>query len=78
MQCGRRGVSDEMDRRVYKENKLTMVFREARVTDIPQIQVVRNSVKENTLSNPALVTDNDCENYLVIAAKAGFVRQMAG
>jgi hypothetical protein len=58
-----------MDRRVYKENKLKMLFREARITDIPQIQVVRNSVKENMLSNPALVTDKDCENYLVNRGK---------
>jgi len=41
-----------------------MMFREVRVADIPQIQVVRNSVKENTLSDPALVSDKDCENYL--------------
>ncbi len=46
-----------------------MLFREAGVTDIPQIQDVRNSVKENTLSNPALVTDSDCENYLVNRGK---------
>ena len=46
-----------------------MLFREAGITDIPQIQVVRNSVKENTLSNPALVTDSDCENYLVNRGK---------
>ena len=42
-----------------------MIFREAQLADIPQIQIVRNSVKENTLSDPALVTDKDCENYLV-------------
>ena len=41
-----------------------MIFREARVSDIPQIQGVRNSVKENTLSDPSLVTDNDCEDYM--------------
>jgi GNAT superfamily N-acetyltransferase len=58
-----------MDRRVYKENKLKMVFRDATVTDIPQIQLVRNSVKENALSDPAFVTDNDCENYLVNRGK---------
>jgi GNAT superfamily N-acetyltransferase len=66
-----------MDRRVYKENKLKMLFREARITDIPQIQVVRNSVKENMLSNPALVTDNDCENYLVSRGK-GWVCEING
>lgn len=41
-----------------------MIFREAEITDIPQIQVIRNLVKENVLSNPALVTDKDCENYM--------------
>ena len=42
-----------------------MIFREAVLEDIPQIQIVRNSVKENMLSNPALVTDKDCEEYLM-------------
>jgi GNAT superfamily N-acetyltransferase len=46
-----------------------MIFREARVTDIPQIQIVRNSVKENTLSDPGLVTDEDCKNYLFYRGK---------
>jgi GNAT superfamily N-acetyltransferase len=56
---------------------MKMLFREARITDIPQIQVVRNSVKENTLSNPALVTDKDCENYLVNRGK-GWVCETDG
>lgn len=41
-----------------------MNIREATSADIPQIQTVRNSVKENMLSNPALVTDADCEQYI--------------
>ena len=41
-----------------------MIFREAEVKDIPQMQIVRNAVKENTLSNPALVTDADVEDYI--------------
>ncbi len=41
-----------------------MIFREALVSDIQQIQVVRNAVKENTLSNPALVPDADVEEYI--------------
>jgi GNAT superfamily N-acetyltransferase len=41
-----------------------MIFREALVNDIPQIQLVRHSVKENILSNPALVTDKDVEDYI--------------
>ncbi len=44
-------------------------FREATVSDIPQIQIVRNSVKENTLSNPTLVTDQDCEEYITKRGK---------
>jgi GNAT superfamily N-acetyltransferase len=52
-----------------------MAFREARIIDIPQIQVVRNSVKENRLSNPALVTDEDCEEYLTSRGK-GWVFEM--
>ena len=41
-----------------------MIFREASVGNIPQMQIVRNSVKENIFSDPDLVTDEDCENYL--------------
>lgn len=41
-----------------------MYYRVASVSDIPQIQIVRNSVKENTLSDPGLVTDADCVEYL--------------
>jgi len=41
-----------------------MIFREAKIDDIKQIQIVRNSVKENTLSNPDLITDQDCEEFL--------------
>ena len=41
-----------------------MTFREATISDIPGMQIVRNSVKENQLSNPALVTDKDCEGFI--------------
>lgn len=46
-----------------------MTFREAKIEDIKQIQIVRNSVKENTLSNPDLVTDKDCEEFLTQRGK---------
>jgi len=46
-----------------------MIFREAKIEDIKQIQIVRNAVKENTLSNPNLVTDQDCEVYITIRGK---------
>lgn len=44
---------------------LAMNFREALVTDIPQIQLVRNAVKENMLSDPLLVPDADVEDYIL-------------
>jgi GNAT superfamily N-acetyltransferase len=43
---------------------LHMIFREARKEDIQQIQLVRNSVRENMLSSPGLVTDHDCEDFM--------------
>lgn len=46
-----------------------MIFREAVLTDIPQIQIVRNAVKENTLSNPNLVTDADCALFITQRGK---------
>ena len=41
-----------------------MLFREAQISDIPQLQVVRNAVLENTLSDPSLVTNYDVEDYI--------------
>lgn len=41
-----------------------MIYREAKIEDIKQIQIVRNAVKENTLSDPALVSDSDCETFM--------------
>jgi GNAT superfamily N-acetyltransferase len=41
-----------------------MTFRQATVKDIPQIQVVRNAVRENRLSDPSLVPDRDVEEYI--------------
>lgn len=52
-----------------------MTFREATIADISQIQVVRNSVKENMLSDPALVTDGDCEEYITRRGK-GWVSEI--
>ena len=46
-----------------------LIYREAELTDIPQIQVVRNAVKENMLSDPALVSDKDCEEFLTERGK---------
>jgi GNAT superfamily N-acetyltransferase len=41
-----------------------MAVRIATRADIPQIQFVRNAVKENMLSDPALVPDKDVEDYM--------------
>lgn len=41
-----------------------MIIREATVDDIDQYMIVRMAVKENILSNPALVTRKDNEDYL--------------
>ena len=48
---------------------MNMLFREADISDIQQIQAVRNSVKENSLSNPALVPDLDVEDYITRRGK---------
>jgi GNAT superfamily N-acetyltransferase len=52
-----------------------MIFREATKADIPQIQIVRNAVTQNVLSNPALVPDTDVENYITNRGK-GWVCQI--
>ncbi len=46
-----------------------MIFREAQLGDIKQIQFVRNAVQENKLSNPALVTDEDVAEYIANRGK---------
>lgn len=46
-----------------------MNFREAKSTDIKQIQIVRNSVKENVLSNPGRITDDDCREFIMVRGK---------
>jgi GNAT superfamily N-acetyltransferase len=54
-----------------------MNIREAQVSDIPRLQVIRHSVKENTLSDPSLVTDEDCMEYLTKRGK-GWVAELDG
>ena len=46
-----------------------MQFREAQKKDIPGIQDVRNAVKENRLSDPALVPVADVEDYITRRGK---------
>ena len=54
-----------------------MNIRAAEVKDIPQIQVVRNLVKENRLSDPALVPDGDVEDYITSRGR-GWVCEFNG
>lgn len=44
-------------------------IREAAMEHIQQMQLVRNAVKENVLSDPGLVTDKDCEEYITQRGK---------
>jgi GNAT superfamily N-acetyltransferase len=46
-----------------------MTIREANLADIQQIQCIRNSVTENTLSDPNLVTDEDCAAFITVRGK---------
>jgi len=54
-----------------------MRIRPALLSDIPEIQRVRHAVKENVLSDPALVTDADCARYLTERGK-GWVGEAGG
>lgn len=54
-----------------------MLFREAQLADIPQIQVVRHSVKENTLSDPSLVPDSNVADWITRRGK-GWVCEIDG
>ena len=46
-----------------------MIFREAIIDDIKQMQVVRNAVKENVLSNPDLIKDADYIPFITSTGK---------
>jgi GNAT superfamily N-acetyltransferase len=54
-----------------------MIYRQAEIADISQIQIVRNSVKENQLSNPALVSDADCKEFITNRGK-GWICEVKG
>lgn len=54
-----------------------MKFREATVIDIPQLQIVRQSVIENVLSDPALVTVDHYIEFLTYRGK-GWVCEIEG
>ncbi len=44
-------------------------IREAVPADIQQIQLVRNSVKENMLSDPGVITDQDNHEFITVRGK---------
>jgi GNAT superfamily N-acetyltransferase len=54
-----------------------MIFREANPQDIPQMQVLRNTVKENKLSSPKLITDKAVLDFITIRGK-GWVCEIDG
>lgn len=54
-----------------------MIVRDACIADIPQIQIVRHSVKENVLSDPGLVTDEDCAEFISVRGR-GWVCESSG
>jgi Acetyltransferases len=54
-----------------------VVYRVAHTNDIPQLSDIRLSVKENVLSNPALVTEKDYIDYLTVRGR-GWVCEING
>jgi GNAT superfamily N-acetyltransferase len=46
-----------------------MTFREATLPDIPQMQIIRNAVLENVLSDPGKVKDSDYEKFILSQGK---------
>ena len=53
------------------------MIREASPADIPVIQKIRRSVHENVLSNPLLISDDLCLNYITERGK-GWVYELKG
>ena len=54
-----------------------MEYRTAETRDIPQIQKIRIRVRENRLSNPALISDQDVEDFINRRGK-GWVGESGG
>ena len=61
------GDDEQID--IMMRLNLKFSIREATAEDISQIQRIRRAVKENVLSNPGLVTDEDCKTYLTQRGK---------
>ena len=62
---------------MLKKVNCMMFFREATAADIPQIQFVRNAVKENRLSTPGLITDQAVLEFITVRGK-GWVCEAGG
>ena len=56
---------------------MTIFLRESIPTDVARMQIIRHSVKENVLSDPRLVTDEDVLHYMQVRGK-GWVAEMDG
>lgn len=54
---------------------ITPTLRKAHISDITQMHVVRNTVRENVLSNPELITHDDYQHYLTVKGE-GWVVEM--
>lgn len=52
-----------------------MGLREATLNDIKEMQRIRNAVKENVLSDPALVKDEDVADYISKRGKGWVVEE---
>ncbi len=48
---------------------LHVIFREAKIEDIPALSEIRLSVTENVLSDPRKVTPEICADYLSVSGK---------
>ena len=46
-----------------------IIYRAASLIDIKQMQLVRNAVKENVLSNPELITEEDYQKFITTDGK---------
>lgn len=55
-----------------------MQIRSATINDIKEIQVIRNLVKENRLSDPSLVPDHDVEDYIMRRGKGWVCENESG
>ena len=54
-----------------------MMVRPAILADIPQIMAVRHSVRENQLSDPGVISAEDCIDFLTIRGR-GWVSEIEG